>query len=163
MDEKLRKLAEGLQFLYGESQDDAEGFSAPIYDELGELAQRYSQKTLIAQGGMKSIYRVFDQKTERFVAMAELHETAPTSSYEPFLREARLTAKLEHPNIISIHDIGLLENSRPYFTMDLKVGDSLRHILKELAAGNEEYIRAYTLNNLLEIFSTMHILEELFT
>ena len=62
------------------------------------------------------------------------------------------TALLEHPNIISIHDIGLNDDGKPYFTMDLKTGDSLEDILKNLYSGNQKYLQFYTLEELLLIF-----------
>ncbi|MCM8537291.1 MAG: serine/threonine protein kinase [Lentisphaeraceae bacterium] len=151
MDDELRDLARGMKHLYEESKTIPHA-NAPIYNELGDLVKQYSNKTFLNEGGMKTIYKVFDKKTDRYVAMAELHDDASDELYEIFLREARLTAKLEHPNIISVHDIGLSED-KPFFTMDLKVGDSLRDILRKLAERDEEYQKNYPLNVLLEIFN----------
>ena len=150
--DELLNLARGMKDLYNESLDDM-GKSSPLYSEISSIDERYDERQEIARGGMKTIFKVLDRKTDRFIAMAELHEDASEESYEYFVREARLTANLEHPNIISVHDIGLLENSRPFFTMDLKVGDSLRVILKNLDKCNEEYQERYPLSVLLEIFS----------
>ena len=101
-----------------------------IYDEL-DCAKKYKGFAEIAYGGMKVIYSVYDQHADRIVAMAKLHDTATEEMFEPFLREARLTAKLDHPNIIKIHDIGLDEVRKPYFTMDLRNGDNFGVHLKE--------------------------------
>lgn len=148
----IRNLARGMKHLYEESTDELTEI-APLYSEIKEISERYANKTPLAKGGMKTISKVLDLKTDRYIAMAELHEGTPEASYENFIREARLTANLEHPNIISIHDIGLQENSQPFFTMDLKVGDSLRVILKKLDKRDPEYEKRYSLNILLEIFS----------
>ena len=120
--------------LYNTRSDDAEAGAPellPIFSELKPEALHYTNRTLIAKGGMKTIYKVYDPKTARYVAMATLNEDSPEELYEPFLREARLTALLDHPNIITIHDIGLAANSRPYFTMELKTGRSLDIIIQE--------------------------------
>ena len=78
---------------------------------------------------MKDILSVLDTKGDRRLAMALLHEDKGAEDYETFLREARLTAQLDHPNIIKIHDIGLNQDKRPYFTMDLKSGRTLKKAL----------------------------------
>ncbi|MCM8540787.1 MAG: serine/threonine protein kinase [Lentisphaeraceae bacterium] len=148
----ILNMARGMKQLYNESMEDLSE-NSPLYSEIRDIEDRYTDRTPLAKGGMKTIYKVLDLKTDRYIAMAELHEGSSESSFENFIREARLTANLEHPNIISIHDIGLRENSKPFFTMDLKVGDSLRVILKKLADRDPEYEKRYTLNVLLEIFS----------
>jgi serine/threonine-protein kinase len=79
--------------------------------------------------------------------MARLHEDASDLLFDPFIREARLTALLEHPNVISVHDVGVDKEGKPYFTMDLKVGDGLDVVLqKALADGG------CPLSDRLEIF-----------
>ena len=67
--------------------------------------------------------------SNRFVAMARLHDDATEAQFDPFIREARLTALLEHPNVITVHDVGVDEDGEPYFTMELKVGDGLDAVL----------------------------------
>ena len=104
---------------------------------------RYVDKELLATGGMKEIYKVFDTKLGRFIAMAQLIPDTDEELCESFLKEASLTASLEHPNIISVYDLGVNENLDPFFTMELKVGDSLEDIIKEGKT---------SLHDLLEIF-----------
>ena len=101
----------------------------PIFEEL-RVSEKYSDFVEIARGGMKTIYSVYDRHADRTVAMAQLHRDLGQEKIEPFLREARLTAKLDHPNIIKIHDIGLDKTEQPYFTMDLKTGDNFGQLLK---------------------------------
>ncbi|VGO15659.1 Serine/threonine-protein kinase PknD [Pontiella desulfatans] len=124
-------MARQLASLYEEGADAGEEEPGIIYSELRSYGDRYINPEVLARGSMKKISRVFDTKTGRHVAMAELRANAPEELYEPFLREARLTALLEHPNIISVNDIGLTEAGLPYFTMDLKRGDSLGKFLKK--------------------------------
>ena len=92
----LENLARTVHGLYHESTDDQE---TPIYAELKNLDQRYKDPTDLAAGGMKNIKKVFDLSTSRHLALAELHDDIDQSFHEVFLREARLTALLEHPNI----------------------------------------------------------------
>lgn len=119
----------------------------PLCDSLKEQKQQYSDFEKIAAGGMKVIYRAFDHKINRIIAYAKLHKDCPKDLYDPFIREARLTALLEHPNIISVYDIGLNEESIPFFTMELKVGKNLSKIIKEKSTKEE-----YDLRSLLEAF-----------
>ena len=149
-DSKLDSLARKFSSLYDEAPDEEE--CSPILSELKNINSRYTEKQKIASGGMKCISKVFDISTSRHLAMAELLPEIDEDFNEVFLREARLTALLEHPNIISIHDIGLNPDGSPYFTMDLKNGDTFEDILKELHAGNENYLQQYPLQNLLSIF-----------
>ena len=122
----------------------------PLCDSLKEQKKQYSDFEKIAAGGMKVIYRAFDHKINRIVAYAELHKDCPRELYDPFIREARLTALLEHPNIISVYDIGLNEDDIPFFTMELKVGKNLSRIIREKAEMVES--KGYNLRSLLEAY-----------
>lgn len=98
---------------------------------LQSQSDRYGEKEFAGQGGMKKIYRVLDKLTDRHVAMAELvHENDPREQ-ECFLREARLTAALEHPNIMPIYDLGSNQNNLPFFTMKYTGDRNLYRLLKD--------------------------------
>ncbi|MBT8042939.1 MAG: serine/threonine protein kinase, partial [Pontiella sp.] len=71
---------------------------------------------------------------------------------EQFLREARLTANLAHPNIMPVYNMGLDPKGVPFFSMELIPGDSLKTILSKLREDDEEYGRTYPLETLLNIF-----------
>ena len=101
---------------------------------------RYSEFTELASGGMKTIFKAFDKKTQRYIAYATLNKNADSDAKELFIKEARLTAKLNHPNIIPIYDMGLNEKDSPFFTMELKSGDSLQHIINKIKEKNIHYI-----------------------
>ena len=70
----------------------------------GNPADRYTPNKKLNQGGMKAIWEVDDHRTARKVAMALIQDSRIASSedIESFLYEARLTANLQHPNIIPI-------------------------------------------------------------
>ena len=141
-----------LTQFYTESEVSSVAAYSPIFEELHGLVNCYTKPQVVARGGLKQILRVFDIKTGRNVAMAKLLVDAPQEMYEPFLREARLTALLEHPYIIAVHDIGVGKDGLPYFTMELKSGDSLGEIIKQLSEGNADYLARYDKRSLLVIF-----------
>ena len=99
-----------------------------IFAEVESIEEKYVGEELIAEGGSKKIYKVKDSATGRYVALARPKVTDEIQA-EKFLREARITAALEHPNIIPVHDI-CLEKSQPCFTMKLIEGQTLEDVLK---------------------------------
>jgi hypothetical protein len=129
------------QFYSDDQNDDT--WEESKHDLVEEVVERYGNSELIATGGMKDIYKVYDAKTCRHIAMAQLRTDVAEEQCESFLKEAYLTASMEHPNIISVYDIGLKDQHEPYFTMELKVGDSLADLMKK---------DQVSLNGLLENF-----------
>ncbi|MDZ8119995.1 protein kinase domain-containing protein [Pontiella agarivorans] len=144
-----------LMSLYYESETAERDFKpefSPIYSELEPTTTHFQTDVLLARGGMKSIFRVFNPKTARYVAMARLNPGSPEELYEPFLREARLTAQLDHPNIIKVYDIGLNADSTPYFIMELKTGESLDVIINRNHSSPNKHLSKDVLASLLNIF-----------
>lgn len=105
--------------------------------ELARLAdpdrsrRRYERIELVAAGGMGEVWRVLDRDLGRELAQKQLK----TRSRDPrllrrFLAEAKLTARLEHPGIVPVHDSGIDEDGRVWFTMPLVRGENLARILK---------------------------------
>jgi eukaryotic-like serine/threonine-protein kinase len=103
----------------------------------------------IGSGGMGEVYRALDTRLEREVALKLVSDAylitgvgsgspspvtpphgTPNShiSHERFLREARSSATLNHPNVCSIHDTGE-QDGRPYLVMELLRGETLKHYL----------------------------------
>ena len=122
----------------------------PIFDDIVANEERYEQGVLINQGGMKKILKITDALTGRPVAMAQLHDPENTQKVERFLREARLTAALEHPNIIPVYDIGITDEGDPFFTMKLVGGQSLSKILKALSSKDPDC--HFSTQDLMDIF-----------
>ena len=146
------KEAENLFNLYYVAMGDGDLDSTPLFTSLKSIEERYKESDFLAAGGMKRIYRVFDAVSERYVALAKLHEDAHIEYYDSFIREARLTAKLEHPNIMTIHDIGVIDGEKPYFTMELKNGGSLEDILQKRKDGDKSFLKKYPREQLLNVF-----------
>ena len=80
----------------------------------------------IARGGMGIVYKAWQPGLERFVAVKTIRSglLATTADVERFQREAKAAAKLHHPNIVGIHEIGG-QDGQHYFAMDYVAGDSL--------------------------------------
>jgi serine/threonine protein kinase len=120
-----------------------------------ELRPRdYEVQQTIGTGGMATVVRAIDRNIDRSVAMKillEPHRASP-SKLRRFIREARIIGKLEHPNIIPIHELGNDETGRLYYTMKLVKGVNLREILAKIAAGDAETAARYPLAALVTIF-----------
>ena len=124
----------------------------PIQQDLKQLHQPYEKIELIGEGGMKQIFSYRDLKSDRLVAMAKLRKEAGAEAVERFLREARLTASLQHPNIIPVYDLGL-EGDSPYFTMELLQGQGLDQLLKKSESNKELKSNTAREQELLAIFN----------
>lgn len=87
---------------------------------------RYRLLDLMGQGGMGLVYKAFDTNLNRLLALKQLNPTMVKdySDVERFLREARSCARLKHPNIVEIFDIGEIDGIS-YFTMDWIAGTML--------------------------------------
>lgn len=123
-------------------------------EEFSPELDRYRTGPQISKGGMKRIIRVRDKSTSRDVAMAVLTEESliKEDSRRRFIQEARITANLEHPNIVPIHDIGVNESRIPFFTMKMLGGETLADILKKLRKNLDNYRERYPLSALLMIY-----------
>ena len=122
----------------------------PLYHALEQVNVRYSDEEEIGKGGMKEVVRTYDAHTERHVALARPKPALGPEHYDAFLREAHITGRLEHPNIIKLFDMGIDDEKRPFFTMEFKRGLSLRKILKALRGGEGEV--DFPLERRLQIF-----------
>ncbi|WP_372370075.1 PQQ-binding-like beta-propeller repeat protein [Candidatus Uabimicrobium sp. HlEnr_7] len=86
---------------------------------------RYEILSVLGQGGMGKVYSAFDPKLNRSIALKILLPTQNKNISERFVIEAQAMARLTHPNIVSIYDIGS-ENGRDFFTMEHIKGVSLK-------------------------------------
>jgi eukaryotic-like serine/threonine-protein kinase len=91
---------------------------------------RYEIGREFARGGLGRVLFAKDKKLERTVVLKELLSDNHKMK-ERFLREVLLTAKLEHPGIIPIHDIGVQPNGDLYYAMKLVDGRSLDKVIVE--------------------------------
>jgi len=108
----------------------------PVVSQPGRA--RYAVAEDLGAGGMGQVVRVHDAELDRDVAMKLLRGQGfrDGDSVSRFLDEARSTARLEHPNIVPIHEVGYRPDGVPYFTMRLVQGKTLHELIEELATGN---------------------------
>ena len=105
-------------------------------DLTGELIDnRYLLQRLIASGGMASIYSALDTRLDRPVAVKIMHDHLANDEafVSRFIKEAKATAALSHPNIVSIQDQGWNQGGPPavFIVMELVEGTTLRDLLNE--------------------------------
>ena len=100
---------------------------ADILDRLrAALADRYRIEKEIGSGGMATVYLAQDLKHERRVAIKALRpELAASLGADRFLREIKITANLNHPHILPLHDSGEADGFL-YYVMPFVEGESLR-------------------------------------
>ncbi|MGN6108496.1 MAG: serine/threonine-protein kinase, partial [Kofleriaceae bacterium] len=109
---------------------DAEERGAGSIDTDPDDPERYHQVGEHARGGLGRIVRAVDRRLGRTVAVKELlrHD----GSHEArFLREAMITARLEHPGIVPVHEAGRWPNGDPYYVMKLVEGRTLKELICE--------------------------------
>lgn len=87
---------------------------------------RYVAIEKIGQGGMGSVYRARDRELDRDVALKVLTDWPENrEARSRMVAEARITARLEHPGIVPVHDAGVLPDGRFYYAMKLIRGNRL--------------------------------------
>lgn len=114
---------------------------------------RYTDFKPMGGGGNGVLQSCWDSIMGRPVAMKTLlpEFSRDKDHRRRFLREARVTAQLQHPNTVPVYDIGLDDRKCLYFTMKRVAGDDLYHITQRLKAGDEETVALYPLERLVEI------------
>ncbi|EDM27917.1 serine/threonine-protein kinase [Lentisphaera araneosa HTCC2155] len=151
--DSLHRLDQGSEALYdlvmsGNDQDELPSDVLEIMDD----EPRYEQKDDIASGGMKKISSAYDKLFRRPVAKAELKNKSRHEVISNFINEARIMARLEHPNIVPVYDLDANEEGAPFFTMKLSGGKNLEEIIELLNNKDPQISEYYTRDRLLEIF-----------
>jgi len=115
--------------------------------------EKYRVEAPIGSGGMGEVLLVTDQDLRRQVAMKVIRQDASVGRDQRlhFIAEAQATSQLDHPGIPPVHDIGLTEKGRLYFTMKLVQGRTLREVLHDLLLKRREVHRDYSLHKLISI------------
>ena len=99
---------------------------------IGENVGPYRIMEQLGQGGMATVYKAYHAALDRYVALKVLHPAfhQDQSFTMRFQREARVVARLEHPNIVPIYDYSEHE-ARPYLVMKYIEGDTLKARLNQ--------------------------------
>jgi serine/threonine protein kinase len=100
-----------------------------------KLSGRYALQALLGSGGMGQVWRGVDEQLDRPVAIKVLHERLVDPELAGrFRREARIAARLRHPGITVVHDIGS-DNGHLFIVMELLHGRDLAAMLAEAPTG----------------------------
>lgn len=126
----------------------------------GEVSDdRYELLGTIGTGGMGEVRRVRDRKLHRVLAMKVIREEYKDHprALARFLEEAQISAQLDHPGIVPVHDLGRLHDGRFYFTMQEVQGETLGGVLRAVhrASPADRWQRTetgWTFRRLIEAF-----------
>ena len=129
-------------------------------DLTGELIDnRYLLQRILASGGMATIYAGLDTRLDRPVAVKIMHPHLANDEafVSRFIKEAKATAALSHPNIVSIQDQGWNEGGAPavFIVMELVEGSTLRDFLNEQGKLSIEQLFQF-LNPVVSALSAAH-------
>jgi serine/threonine protein kinase len=111
--------------------------------DLPDLAGTpYEIVETLGRGGMGTVYRAIDHRLDREVALKVVQLSDPADiDVDRLLREARVLARLEHPGIVPVHDVGLLPDGRAFYAMKRVRGQRL-----------DEHVRTVSLPERLRAF-----------
>ncbi len=122
----------------------------PLHWKSGSL--KYADFKLMAEGGTAKLFTCRDVNLHREVVYKTLHPEMRQSEVETqrFLREARVTAKLQHPGTVPVYELGRDRNGDLFFTMKRVRGRNLRDILLGLRDGDERLEQLFSLTALVD-------------
>jgi tRNA A-37 threonylcarbamoyl transferase component Bud32 len=116
-----------------------------------DLPDRFEMRREVAAGGMGTVLDVFDHAMRRRVAIKVLHPQLASKVDEIalFVAEAHLTGRLDHPNIVPVHDLHVDPARGAFFVMKLIEGDTLSSLVRERRSSD---IDGRALERLLGVF-----------
>jgi serine/threonine protein kinase len=108
-------------------------------DDVPPRVDAYDVVGQLGAGGMGVVWRVHEHKCSRFVALKVMkwQFLGEPNLETRFLNEARICGRLDHPNIVAVHDQGRLADGRPYYVMKLVKGKTLGEVLHGRATPDE--------------------------
>ena len=106
------------------------------------LMNRYRLDHLIAEGGFAQVWRAYDKELQRIVAV-KIPKPSRLESTDSFLAEARRVARLKHPGIVPVHDVGV-ENGTCFIVSEFVEGGSLGDQLARFSPTPEQVVRWIT-------------------
>lgn len=122
-------------------------------DLVGQRLGQYQVLELIGQGGMARVYKGYQPSLQRYVAIKAIPSQADSSPDNTFVQrfttEARVIARLTHPNIVPIHDYGE-DNAWAFIVMEYIAGGTLR----------ERILKAETQHSRLDLPLTLDLLSQ---
>jgi len=134
-------------------QIDAKETDRKLSEYYSNSFNRYVDFSPLSQGGSAVLRLCRDTNLGRTIVMKTLHSHLANNEYmrARFLREARVTAQLQHPNTIPVYEIGLDIEGRLYFTMKKVEGQTLREIVDKQSSGDDQALQTFNLDRMLGI------------
>ena len=133
------KAVEFLEDLFLQIRGDETG-NQRVPRELPEQIGQWKVVDEIGHGAFATVVRAYDTELDRHVAIKVPHSGALSpDAIDRFLREARATAQLQHPNVLRVYDVGH-ENGIPYIVSELIDGPSLEERLREARPSQKEAV-----------------------
>lgn len=124
-------------------------------------SRRYTNEGEVARGGMGVILRVWDRDLQRNLAMKVIRvdrgsggadsSEVPSQHLARFLDEAQVTAQLDHPGVVPVHELGLDADGRVYFTMRLVKGRELREVFESARANKDQWNRSRAVGVMVKV------------
>ncbi|MCY1012268.1 serine/threonine-protein kinase [Nannocystis pusilla] len=117
----------------------------------GQLIGRYMVLSPLGSGGMGVVYAAYDPQLDRKVALKLLHPEAVSASgatqskidgQERLLREAQAMARLHHPNVVAVHDVGKYDE-RIFIAMEFVEGGTLKQWLRARPRTRQEVLAVF--------------------
>jgi len=129
------------------SPADASAVESLLARVLVSEGERLSFGGEVASGGMGTVELAIDRALERRMARKVLrpHLRNRLQTVAWFLREAQITAQLDHPSIVPIHQIGVDPEGRLHFTMKLVEGETFETLARKLGAGTRDWQTTFEL------------------
>jgi tetratricopeptide (TPR) repeat protein len=124
------------------------GVTSPIElldaSSVGETVGRYRLLTLVGRGGMGEVYAAHDPELDRKIAIKIMRGDAAPDEVEAqrMMREARAIAKVSHPNLVTVFDVGTA-GRRVFVAMELIEGDTVAAWLDAKRRSREEILRVF--------------------
>lgn len=109
----------------------SEHFGGSNYQPGHMLGGRYKVVSVLGKGGMGIVYRVEQVFLGKELALKTIDKSLLSDvTLRRFQHEARATFAVDHPNIVSVHDYGILDDQTPFLAMELVFGKTLSDVLK---------------------------------
>lgn len=120
---------------------------------VADGAERYELGHLLGEGGVGEVVKARDNDIDRHVAVKRLRPEMRGSQATVlrFAEEVRTVGRLEHPNVVPIHDVGVHANGEYFFVMKYVEGETLETIIEKLRAGEPSYHARYDFERRVEI------------
>ncbi|MBI5501649.1 MAG: serine/threonine protein kinase [Deltaproteobacteria bacterium] len=115
--------------------------------------RRFEVLRTLGEGGAGEVLAAADNDIGRQVALKKIRgEVMSPEALVRFVEEIRIIGRLEHPNIIPIHDVGIDERGDYYFVMKLVDGETIESLIEKLRRGDREAHRLYPFERRVQIF-----------